>query len=204
MRGALGWILAIAAGVVLVIVVTAMIGTRDDRNETVTAGKWAQSTCGVVGAWRGEVESIVDDVRTPPAVGTTGTEEPQSETQQGRTGFVRQGLERAVQATETLVTGIDNVGVPDTPQGEDAATQISDWADSSLDDLEAAQDSLDEEADTLEEAITQVTTAAGAIGSVLTSGVRTLTAVASSDAELAAALQSSSTCQELRRKEAAS
>ena len=30
-------------------------------------------------------------------------EEPQSETTQGRTGFVRKGLERGVEATETMV-----------------------------------------------------------------------------------------------------
>ena len=39
MRGALTWILAIVAGVVLLIVVTATIGTRDDRDETVSAGQ---------------------------------------------------------------------------------------------------------------------------------------------------------------------
>ena len=65
-----------------------------------------------------------------------------------------------MQATDTMVEGIDNAGTPDTPQGEEAAKHVSDWADSALDDLEEAQDSLDEEADTLEESITQLTDAA--------------------------------------------
>ena len=48
-----------------------------------------------VGVWRGELEAIVDDIRTPSAASTAG-EEPQSETPQGRTGFVRAEFERAV------------------------------------------------------------------------------------------------------------
>lgn len=202
MRKGLIWAAAIVAGVLVVLVATALVGNRDRSGETVPAGEWAQSVCGAVGTYRGEMQAIVEDIRTPNAA--TGGEEPQSETPQGRTGFVRKGLERAVQATETLVTGIDNAGVPDTPEGDEAARQVSDWADSSLDDLESAQDSLDTEADTLEEAISQVTGAASAIGSALSSGVQTFVDVARLDTELAAALRDSSTCQELRKKEQSS
>src|SRR5512145_1772561 len=163
MRGGLAWIVAIVAGVALVIVVSAAIGGRDKSGETVTAGEWAQSTCGAVAVWRGQMEAIVEDIRTPSATSGTGSEEPQSETPQGRTGFVRKGLERAVQATETLVEGVDRAGVPDTDQGDEAAQQVADWADSALDDLEEAQDSLDEEADTPDEAVGQLTDAARSI-----------------------------------------
>ena len=201
MRSWWTWI-AIAAGVVVLIVATAAIGNRDKSGDTVSAGAWAQSVCGAVGTWRGEMEAIVEDVRTPPANGATGTEEPQSETPQGRTGLVRSGLERAVQATDTLVEGIDNAGVPDTDNGKDAAKQVSDWAASSQNDLESAQDTLDKEADTLEAALKQVTGAVGAVGSVLTSGVQTLGSVARLDPALVAAFRDSSTCQELRKKEA--
>ncbi len=198
MRGPLIWLVT-AAGVVLVVLVTVAIGGRDKSGDTVTAGEWAQSVCGAVGVWRGEFESIVEEIRTPPAVGT-GIEEPQSQTPQGRTGLVRAGLERAVQAADTLVEGIDNAGVPDTPQGEDAANTVSEWADSTRDDLEDAQDSLDEEADSLEDSIAQFTEATGAIGATLTSGVRTIADVAQADPELAAALGASSTCQQLREE----
>ena len=200
MRGALAWIVAIVAGVALVLLVTAAIGTRDDRGETVTAGEWAQSTCGAVAVWRGQMEAIVEDIRTPSGTSTAGGEEPQSQTPQGRSGFVRKGLERAIQATETLVEGVDNAGIPDTPEGDQAARLVSDWADSALDDLEAAQDSLDEEADSLEESIEQLTEAAGTFASTLASGVQTFADVAQLDPELAAALQDSSTCQQLREE----
>lgn len=199
-RGPLAWIVA-AVGVVAVIVVAAVIGGRDKSDETVPAGEWAQSVCGAVGVWRGEFEAIIEDIRTPAAFGDAGVDEPQSETPQTRRGFVRAGLEVAVQATDTLVEGIDNAGAPDTPNGQQAATKISDWASSSKDDLEKAQDTLDNEADTLEEAIDQITTAAGALGTTLASGVRTFTDVAASDPALAAALRDSSTCQQLRKKE---
>ncbi len=200
-RGPLTWIVGALVGVALVLGVTALIGNRDESGEPVTAGEWAQNVCGSVGAWRGELEAIVDDIRTPSAVSTAG-EEPQSETPQGRTGFVRKGLERTVGAAETLVEGIDNAGVPDTEQGEEAAGQVSDWANSSLDDLDQAQDALDEEADSLEEAIEQFQDATGAIAATLVAGVQTLNDVARLDPELAAAIQDSSTCQQLREETA--
>ena len=198
-RGPLFWYLAALGGVIVLIVVTAIIGTRDDRDESVSAGQWAQSVCGAVGVWRGEVEAIVEDVRTPAA---TAAEEPQSETTQGRTGFIRAGLERAVQSAETLVEGVENAGVPETEQGEQTAQQVSAWSDSAQGDLEDAQDSLDEEAGSLEGSIDQLTSAARAVSSVLAGGLETLVEVGQSDPEAAAALRESSTCQELREEAA--
>jgi hypothetical protein len=198
-RGAVTWIVVVA-GIVLLIGVTAAIGTGEDSGETVTAGDWAQSTCGAVGVWRGEMEDIVEELRTPSTFPASGAEEPQSETPQGRTGFVRVGLERAARATDTMIEGIDNAGTPDTPEGAEAASLISDWSDAALDDLEDAQDSLDEEADSLEESITQLGDAVRAIGAALASGVQTITDVARADPELAQALQESSTCQQLREE----
>ena len=198
MRGPLAWIVA-AAGVVLVIVVVALIGNRDKSDEAVPAGEWAQSVCGAIGVWRGELESIVEDVRTPNAA--AGSEEPQSETPQGRTGFIRVGLDRAVQATETMVEGVENAGTPDTEDGEQVADIVSSWADSALDDLEGAQDSLDEESDSLEGSIGQITGAARAIGTVLASGTQALVDAARVSPELTSAIRESSTCQELREEE---
>jgi len=199
MRGPIPWIAA-AGGVLLVIIVVALIGGRDKRDESVSAGEWAQSVCGAVGVWRGDLEAIVEDIRTPPSAGATGTEEPQSETPQGRTGFIRSGLERAVQSADTMVEGIDRAGTPETSQGEQAAQQVSDWADSAHEALENAEDSLDEEADTIGDSIAQLASAAGAIRVTLAEGVRTLADVARLDPELGQALRDSSTCQELREE----
>ena len=199
-RGPVIWIVGIAVGLVLVLVVTALIGNNDRRGETVTAGEWAQNVCGSVAVWRGELEAIIDEVQAPSSANAAVGEEPQSETPQGRTAFIRKGLDRTVQAAEVLVEGVDNAGIPDTPEGEAAARQLSDWANESSDDLEEAQDSLDDEADTLEEGIEQLTGAARTIASVRVSGLETLNQVVSTDPALGAALEASSTCQQLREE----
>jgi hypothetical protein len=199
-RGPLVWVL-VAVGIVAVLLVTVAIGGRDKTGETVPTGEWAHSVCGSVAVWRGEMEAIVEEIRTPASVGALGVEEPQSQTPQGRRGFVRDGLEQAVQATDTLVEAIDNAGVPDTPAGSEASDRVSEWASDSQDALEEAQDSLDDEADTLEEAVRQIVGAAGSLGSVLTSGVRTIAEVATVDPQLATALRDASTCQQLREEE---
>ncbi len=198
--GLFTWISVVVVGVVLVLAVSALIGNRDSRDETVSAGEWAQNVCGSVAVWRGQLEAIIDDVQDPSAANAAVGEEPQSETPQGRTAFIRKGLDRTVEAAQVLVDGVDNAGVPDTPEGEAAARQMSDWANKSSDDLEQAQDSLDDEADTLEEGIEQLTGAARTIASVRVSGLETLNQVVSSDPELGAALQASSTCQQLREE----
>ena len=114
--------------------------------------------------------------------------------------MIRSGLERTVRATHTMITGVENAGVPDTPQGEQAANAISGWADATRNDLEDAQDSLDDEADTLADAIAQLTDAARAITGAVTGGVKAVADVARTDPELAAALRDSSTCQQLREE----
>lgn len=196
MRGPVAWIVGIVAGIALVLVATAMVGNRDDSGETVPAGQWAQSVCGSIGVWRGEIEDIVDGIRQAPATGT-GLEEPQSQTPQGSPSLVRSGLEESVRATEVLVTGIDNAGTPDTDQGEAAAQQVASWADTSLANLNKAEESLDTEAATPEEAIAQLMGAAGAIRLTVVSGYETLADVALLEPELAAAIHESSTCQQL-------
>ena len=201
MRGPLGWILAIVGGIVVVLIVTAAIGNRDKSGDTVPAASYAQSVCSVVGTWRGEMEGILDEIRQAPSRGSLGVEEPQSQTPQGRRELIRTGLESSIRATKNLVEGIDNTGVPETAGGESAAKNVSDWADSAVDELEKAEDALHEEADTLEEAVSQFTQAATAIGSVLASGVKTLADAARDDPALAAAFRDSSTCQELRREQ---
>ena len=164
-RGPLVWIVVVVVGIVAVIGVAALLGD-DDSGETVSAGEWAQSVCGTVGVWRGELESIVEDIRTPTSPARARRSRSRRRPR-GARGSSAQGLERAVQATETMVEGIENAGTPDTAQGEDAAELVSDWADSAVDDLEDAEDSLDEEADSLEDAIEQLTEAAGAIAATL-------------------------------------
>src|SRR5690349_22902242 len=198
--GLLRWIL-VAAGVVVVLLVTLAIGHRDKSGDKVPPGAWAQSVCGAVGTWRGEMEAIVEQVRTPPSKGDLGVAEPQSETPQTRRALVRTGLQESVRATKTLVEGIDDAGAPDSGQGGEAAKQVSAWADASKKNLEDAQQTLEQEAQTLEEALGQYGSAARAIGSTLADGVKTIASVAKLDPVLANAFRESSTCQQLREEQ---
>jgi hypothetical protein len=200
MRSGWAWVAAIAAGVVVLVGVVALVGRDDNQDQTVSAGEWADTVCGAVAVYRGQIESIVDGIRDPSATGSLGTEEPQSETPQGRQTFVRNGLEQALEATETVITAIDTAGVPDTPNGEQAANAISGWADKTRNDLEDAQASLDDEADTIAEAITQLTGAAKAVAAAVTTGVQAVADVGRTDPALAAALRDSSTCRHLREE----
>ena len=201
MRPWIAYTIAIVAGLLLLIGVTALIGNRDKSGQTVPASEWAQSVCGVIGTWRGEMEAVVGQIRNPPARGSLGVAEPQSQTPQTRTQLIRTGLESGVRATKTLVEGIENAGTPDSPQGGQAAGQVSDWATASRDSLEKAQDALQHEAPTLETALKQLTGAVGAMTSTLTSGVKTIAGAATADPQLAAAFRNSSTCQQLREEQ---
>jgi hypothetical protein len=195
LRGPVPWILA-GVGILVVILIGALVEGRDE-GETVSAGEWAQNVCGAVGVWRGDIEVIVDDLKNPNGE-ATAAEEPQSETPQGRTGFIRKSLERSIEATDTLVEGIDNAGIPDSPQGEEAAQRVSEWAEQAQDELEETQDGLDDEADTIEDSIGQLTDAARTVSAVLLSGTQTIVEIGRLDPELVSALRSSSTCDELR------
>jgi hypothetical protein len=197
MRQPLVWI---AVGLVALCGVVAIAGANDRHGETVSAADWAGGVCGAVGAWHGEIQAIVADVRNAPAKGVP-SEEPQSETKYGGGSGLRVGLKSAVRATNTMVTAIDDVGTPDTPQGAQAAKDVSDWADATVSNLEQAQDTLEHKPTTIEQALEQLGGATGAIVTTLTSGVKTITDVARLDPQLAAAFRDSSTCQQLRNKE---
>jgi hypothetical protein len=195
MRG-LGWIVA-AVGIVLVLVATGLIGDRDRSGESVPAGEWAQDVCAAVGVWRGEAEAISESFRLSSESNEQTENAP---TPEGRLGAAQVALERSLEAADTLVEAIERAGVPDTPEGEQAAEQVSNWANGARNDLEQAEDLLDDEPDSLEEDVERVTEVARLIAGVLESGRQVLAAVAASEPELEAAFRDSSTCQQLREE----
>ena len=154
MRGPLAWILAIVGGIVVVLIVTAAIGNRDKSGDTVSAASYAQTR---VRRRRDVARRDGGDRRRDPPGSVARRARSRGAAVGDAAGSRRAssapGSRAASGRPKTLVEGIDNAGVPDTPQGEDAAKSVSDWADAAVDDLEQAQDSLEEEADTLEEAV---------------------------------------------------
>ena len=195
MRG-LGWIIAVV-GVVLVLVATGLIGDDDSSGESVPAGEWAQDVCAAVGVWRGEVEAITESFRLSSESNEQTENVPSPE---GGLGAAQVALERSLESVDTLVEAIDRAGVPDTPSGEEAADQVSSWANGARNDLEEAEDLLDDEPDSLEDDVERVTEIARLIAGVLESGRQTLATVGTSDPELEAAFRDSSTCQQLREE----
>jgi hypothetical protein len=193
---ALGWIIA-AVGIVLVLVATGLIGDSDHAGESVPAGEWAQDVCAAVGVWRGEAEAISESFRLSSESNEQTENVP---TPEGRLGSAQVALERSLEAADTLVEAVDRAGVPDTAGGEEAADQVSSWANGAKEDLEEAEDLLDDEPDSLEDDVERVTEIARLIGGVLESGRQTLAAVATSDPELGAAFRDSSTCQQLQEE----
>jgi hypothetical protein len=192
----LGWIAA-AVGIVLVLVATGLVGDRDESGESVPAGEWAQDVCAAVGVWRGEAEAISESFRLSSESNEQTENAP---TPEGRLGGAQVALERSLEAADTLVEAIDRAGVPDTAEGQEAADQVSSWADGAKNDLEQAEDLLDDEPDSLEDDVERVTEIARLIAGVLESGRQTLATVATSDPELEAAFRDSSTCQQLREE----
>ena len=89
-----------------------------------TAGEWAQNVCGAVGVWRGQIEAIVEDIRTPSgrrrggrgaAVGdAAGPNRPRADgSRAGRAGDGDDGRRHGQR------------GHPDTPKGRRRPTQVS-------------------------------------------------------------------------------
>ena len=196
-----GWVTAaaIVAGLVVLIGVVALIGGDDDSGETVSASEWADTVCGTVLVWRGEMESIVDGVRSAGDSGTSGSESG-AESPQGESGSVRTGLEQALLATETMVEGISRAGIPDTPNGQDAANGLSGWADDAIDEIERAQDALGEETDSTGDELEQFAEAVGTIVEVYASGGQAVADAAVEDPELVSALGQSATCENLKEE----
>ena len=126
MRAPFTWLL-VGVGILLVIVAAAAIGNRDKSGDTVPAGEWAQNVCASVGVWRGQMEAIVEDVTNAARDVDRRRGAPVGDAA-GAHGLIRVGLERSVQATETVVEAIDGSGVPDTENGEEAAELVSSWA----------------------------------------------------------------------------
>ena len=78
MRGIWLWLAACVVGLLVLIGVVAAVGNADNSNKTVPAADWADRACGGIATWRGEMEAIVDSVRSPASLGQSA-EEPQSE-----------------------------------------------------------------------------------------------------------------------------
>jgi hypothetical protein len=191
-RKPLIWLAILVVGLGVVIGVVALVGGDDDEGEVVSAAEWADNVCEAVEVRRGTVEEIVTDLRL------AGTPQAGDDQQEELRGSFRLALERTVRATQTMVEGIALAGIPDTPGGEQAAEQVSTWADQAVEDLEDAQEALDEDVEDFQESVAVIVDASGAVVETVAGGVQTVVDVAQVDQELGSALRDSEACQMLR------
>ena len=201
MRGPLTWIIGIAVGLVLVLVVTGAIGHRNDREDTVTAGEWAQNVCGTVGVWRGELKSIVEDVRTPSAVAPTG-EEPQSETPQGRTGLRARRAGPRPSSPQTLSLRASTTRASPIRRRARKRTSRYPTGRTRRRTTSRRRRTPSTRSPTPSRSrSTRWREQRGHVRTALTSGVQTIASVARLDPALAAALRESSNCKQLREED---
>lgn len=184
MRG-LVWVGIVVAGIIAMLPLIALMGRDDDENKTVPALEWVSDTCGNVQVWRGEIEDVADTLRA----------EGVGQALRAPTGA---SVEQVARATDTLLQGLENNGVPDTPNGQQSADTIETWARTALDDLNAAADTQQDAGDSVQERVNATAGSAAAISGALTSGAQTVADVFQTDPDLAAAFAQSDRCGVLR------
>lgn len=192
MRQGLAWV-AVVVGICLVIGVVALVGWRDDRDEPVAASEWADGVCGAVAVWRGQLETIVGGFRTPGQPSADATREEQR-------GSIRLALERTVSATDTLAEGIENAGIPDTPEGEQAAEAVRQWADVAHEDLEDSLEALEDAEGDARTTVEAMAAATRVLAGTLAAGVRALGEAVRTDPELLGAFRDAESCGQLGRE----
>jgi len=135
------WVLAaiiIVGGLGVIIGVSAALANADHTGETVSADDWADDVCGSIGAWKGQLEAIRDelDQSNYAARRNDGGSGDSVE----RTIIVRVAIDRAIQATsDTLREGLKRAGIPEGTGGQAAALALRAWALKTEHDLRVAK-----------------------------------------------------------------
>ncbi len=195
LRSPLLWAI-VTFGIVLVLGAAVLVGSREKSDQPVSATEWANAVCASVGVWRGELETIANDFRSPGRIHA-------DQTREDRRASVRLALERTVTATDTLVQGIESAGVPETPDGRQAADEIQAWADTAHTNLEDSLAAFEDTGDDPRERLEALGAATGGVLETLVTGVETLVGAARLDAQLGAAFVDAETCRSFREEEGA-
>jgi hypothetical protein len=186
----------VVLGVIAVMVFTDLAGTgADNRGKTVRAGQWADDVCGTTGAWRGQLQTIHEELTLNSPGGrridTSGDSNVENV-------YVRVGLKRMISATEhTLQEGIARAGIPDTTGGAQASLALRIWASRTEQSLRAAKSALAHDYASTSLDFNALSVAAATLGHVAAEGRRAFLAVAASDPSLAETLHGSRNCREL-------
>jgi hypothetical protein len=123
------WVLAaiiIVGGLGVIIGVSAALAD-DNTGKTVSADEWADDVCGSIGAWRGQLEAIRDEI-DQSNYGARRNDGGSGDAVE-RTIIARVAIDRAIQATnDTLREGLKRAGSPEGTGGQAAALALRAWA----------------------------------------------------------------------------
>jgi hypothetical protein len=192
------WLLV---GVVGAIVVTAVLagvsGGRDHTGDTVRASQWADTTCGAVGAWAGDLQAIRDEYQRNNYAARQNDGGSGDSVEELIT--LRDVVNRAIRATEdTLQEGLKRAGNPDVSQGQQASATLRAWAQQTEHNLRLAKQQLKQRPKSVTEAYSLYVTQATALARSLQQGRAAFTQAASLDPALSDAFDGSRNCSELK------
>jgi hypothetical protein len=193
----LALVIGVGGAIVVSAVIAAASGGRDHTGDTVRAPQWADSACGAVGAWAGDLKAIRDELQRNnyAARQNDGGSGDSVEEHVG----LRDAVNRAIRATEdTLQEGLKRAGNPDVEQGEQASATLRAWAQRTEHNLRVAKQELKNRPHSATEAYALLVTQASALVRSLQDGRAAFAEVAGLDPALADALQGSRNCSELK------
>lgn len=195
-----GWIVAviIIAGLGVIMGVSAAVA-NDNTGQTVSADEWADDVCGSIGAWRGQLEAIRDEVDQSNYAARRN--DGGSGDSVERTLIVRVAIDRAIQATnDTLRQGLKRAGIPEGAGGQAAALALRAWALKTERDLRVAKAILKRNPGSTTAAYAALAAATRSLQQSLVTG-RAVFLQAAGAQGLAEAFSGSNNCQELREEE---
>ena len=194
----------IALGLGLVVILIAAGSGRDNSGKTVRADAWAHDVCRSVAAWEGSLKDIRKELQKSN-YGARNSDGAIGDFVEGTVGL-RVAVDRAYIATrQTLRRGMQQAGIPDSPQGAQASAALRVWAAQTEQNLRAAHALLKHDpanASIASDAFEALTVPAQALAESVATGRATVQAVRASDPALDQAFNRSSVCRRLERRTA--
>ena len=196
------WVVAaiiIVGGLGVIIGVSAALANDDNTGQTVSADEWANDVCGSIGAWRGQLEAIRDEVDQSNYAARRN--DGGSGDSVERTINARVAVDRAIQATnDTLREGLKRAGIPEGTGGQAVALALRAWALNTERDLRVAKGILKQNPGSTAAAYAALTAASRSLQQSLLTG-RVVFLQAAGAGGLADAFTGSDNCQALREDE---
>lgn len=197
-----GWILAILIGVGLILVLAATGSGHDHTGKVVRAQTWADDVCTTIGAWAGEMKDIRQELQRDNYGGRRLDGGSGDQVEAAIT--LRAAVDRAFIATkETLKPGVKRAGIPDSPDGVQAAAALRAWATRTEANMLAAAALLKHKPPSSSYAtgvFEALATPVAALARSVADGFVTVRSIRALDPTLADAFNRNSNCRRLSRK----